>query len=475
VQVATDIRDWLEPKLVIVKDYIVQNLIPALASVAVWLGANIPLAIQALKTEWENLKTKWAEFKTYVETKLGPALDTVTKQLGLEQPAAAVKNVNAMDTIKGALQTTAKDAAGLVSVFVALGGWIGRRLPDDIQSSKPGWEGLQESFTKIWTIVSAQLIGPDGVLTKLKDWFTTVVGVIDIFIAGPVADITAAFTEIYNAAKKVYDIIVEMIDKLLYLGNIDIPNIFGSKGRIEIGLEGITKGFLNAASAAGTFKGAMGDLSVDAVGTGGITSFAGAILGRFQQKFTTPLEERVLGLREELDAVNEAYKDDTLSVEEMINLDMRRAEIERQLAATSTELNIQKERELELQKQLNDLAFLQAQMAFVSFMTDNGLDLASILGDLKLGLDLDLPAFMDAITRAIAAMVVTMGGAVNPSGGSIPSDTPQGFGAGKPTGSGVAVYNNNNVNLYFNTTLNNGMDFETFKVGVLQVVTGALG
>jgi hypothetical protein len=250
-----------------------------------------------------------------------------------------------------------------------------------------------------------------------------------------------------------------------------------SKVMHEIGLD-VARGFAQGMLAGvGEVAAAAGVLSSAAFMSNPLTSFAGAIMGRFKMKYTGPLEERTKGLRDSLDELNKYILEnqEILSPEELMAAEYKRAEIEKELAATSLELNIQKTRELELQKQLNDLAFLQAQMDFLSFLRENELSMMDILGNLQLGLDLDLPAFVDAIARALAALVAGLNADIS----GVPM-TP-GFagggafaGGGKSLGGGMQVYNNQAVNIYFSATLNNGMDYETFKVGVLDVVKGAL-
>jgi hypothetical protein len=128
---------------------------------------------------------------------------------------------------------------------------------------------------------------------------------------------------------------------------------------------------------------------------------------------------------------------------------------------------------------------------------DEGLDVSSILGGLKLGLDADLPSLLEAMTRAIQEMVDKANKELeigSPSGifrgmgqqimagltGGIQSlvKAPQMALAAAVPGMAMAAhpistgatYRTSNVNFY-GTNINNSMDLESLKSFILQTVT----
>jgi hypothetical protein len=315
---------------------------------------------------------------------------------------------------------------------------------------------------------AAKLIAPviEGIPASINaiDWAKLGKSIGEGLAAGMMASIPAvkaAAQALADAAKVTVeeDLDVESPSKVMHEIGLDVARGFA---------QGILAGVGEVAAAAREMTNVLS--IVDPLKT-----FAGVILARFKVKNVKPLEERSKGLKEELDAVNLLLASADTSYEERMNLEARKAILDAEYLRVSQQLTIEKERELALQKQLDDLAFLQAQMDFLSFLRENELDMADILGNLQLGLDLDLPAFMDAITRALAALVAGLNS-------DLSGTPPVGFagggsafgGGGKSLGGGMQVYNNQAVNIYFSATLNNGMDYETFKVGVLDVVKGAL-
>jgi hypothetical protein len=357
------------------------------------------------------------------------------------------------------------------------------------------WAKVSKAFTDIYDFVDKNITGPNGFFAQLVDWLSNKLsGPIDFakgVIKGAV-EVWQGLADVLNTIIGFLKDIIEFAGKaaaaLLGVSGTPenpapkpgrtkgAPRKFGEDfgegitGGIAGGIQSLSGGLTGLVAAMTAVFEKFKSLSI----TDPLLSFTSAIMGRFKSKIVGPLEDRSVGLQEALDAVNEALASADTSYEERMNLEAEKARLDAEYLRVSQQLTIEKERELALQKQLDDLAFLQAQMDFLSFLRENELSMADILGDLQLGLNLDLPAFMDAITRALAALVAGLNSELS-------GTPPTGFagggafaGAGKPLGGGMQVYNNQAVNIYFSATLNNGMDYETFKVGVLDVVKGAL-
>jgi phage-related protein len=525
IPIITDLREWLAVNLPIamaaISDFWKTTLWPAIQEIAKWIGENLPIAIAAvvafikdpfiptLRDIWSFIKEKVipiiADIIVWLATKLPPAIATAISWFNehllpaLSEIWAFIKDpllpilgqiITWLATaIKTAVETFVNDIwpkvkkafvdikdfieDPLIPTFTKIVDWLSVAIGKAVDTFKITWDNLKEAFKVVSDWITTNLTGPDGVFTKVYDWLSTALNTAVGVATGILKTLAAGWQGILDVINFIIGAIQEVIKWINQVVEA-MPDwlIPGSPTPMEMGLRGIAAGFMSAAKAASAFSGALGGLTP--LNVGGLTTFAGAIMGRFKDKYTTPLDDKVKGLREELELVTEAMQDDRLSTEEQLNLMMRRAELEKELAATSQELNIQKERELALQKQLNDLAFLQAQMDFLSFLKENELNFSDILGNLQLGLNLDLPAFMDAITRALAALVANINQGLSGGGTSLPP-LPPGDAKGFRGGGTSQIHNNKTVNVYMNNTIGGGMDAAMFRSEVLSIVTEALG
>jgi len=181
---------------------------------------------------------------------------------------------------------------------------------------------------------------------------------------------------------------------------------------------------------------------------------------------------------------------------------------ERERTELGEEYAKQQEKILALQKAQSDLKFLQQQAELMDLIRVNGLDAAKVLGGLELGLDADMGAVLEAMTRALqqiiekaeeeleiaspskvfsrigsqlmqgmaqgidAAMSVPVDATIQAAGSVIaPMSVVDQWGAamlrGGPGNSGVTVQAGGN-------TINNGMDEAQFDARVLRSVQRAM-
>jgi hypothetical protein len=407
----------------------VEDLLPAFGNLDNQIGEKNPVAVGLARIAWDDLlELTWKKIVDFETKDLAPALVNITT-------------------------------------------WIGEHLPGAIRGSREAWETFNGNLQTLYDRIYPVLLGPDGALTKMYKYFNEEIAQpIWDAVNGPLAALIGAFKTIGEWLGGIVSDIGKLIEKLLELGNIKIPNIFGSKGRIEIGLEGIARAFGLAGDAAVVFGNKMEASMMGGDIMGALTGLAGTISGRFKSKYVGPLEEQQRAIAERIARYQEAQLGVTNPAEyAMYNQQIAKAQ--KEYTELTEELNKYKEQELALEKQLADLQFLQQQMAFVDFLRENELDMADILGDLQLGLDMDLPAFMAAMEEAIRQLVENLNMNLNGGVGQLPGD---GFAGGKPLGGGMAVYNNQSVTINMNVALNNGMDTESFRVMVLDTVSGAL-
>jgi hypothetical protein len=78
---------------------------------------------------------------------------------------------------------------------------------------------------------------------------------------------------------------------------------------------------------------------------------------------------------------------------------------QRQLQAATNEYKQQQQDILKLQEAQADLKFLEQQTKLLDMIKENGLNAGAILGGLELGLDADANGVMQAMTRAVQAMI----------------------------------------------------------------------
>ena len=84
-----------------------------------------------------------------------------------------------------------------------------------------------------------------------------------------------------------------------------------------------------------------------------------------------------------------------------------RAEYER-ILQVARELNKVEEQRAELAKQQADLQFMQQQLSLLQTLKDFGINPADIFGGLEFGLDASLPDLIEAVRRAVAAIINTV-------------------------------------------------------------------
>lgn len=112
----------------------------------------------------------------------------------------------------------------------------------------------------------------------------------------------------------------------------------------------------------------------------GVQRFGSAISSRYEERVLKPMQEQLRILEEQ-----------GTQLEQIARLKQAIAAAEERISA--------------FQRQQQDLQFLQAQLEFVKMIKENGLNARQILGGLKLGLQADLPALLEAMTAAMQQLI----------------------------------------------------------------------
>jgi len=556
--------DWLKTKWEELKvkldeiwKWVQENLITLFKDIQEWLDTNIPKAIDFLKTKWEELKVKldevwkWVQenvfktlddLRTKIETDLPAAIDTLKMKAGeLKDSLAEVRDYIVNDLLpklvelKSSLDTDITKAAGDVAlVFNTL---LTPAFKEYViflsEHVLPLLESVNNLLVTMGNIVQA-VAGFWGqlflgtIITVYNFISEKVLGILDdlglrALTTGEKASIAQrALDGFRNVLKLIGGVIdwlkIKIDDLARWLQDLanKIPDLFkpGSPSPFETALTGIGSGAILAAKGVQMLVAAFELLGkttkkihfaqvaemFNIAGT--FSALGGAASSRYQKKVVDPLSDQLEALDDAIEA-QRVLIDESGAIPWMERLEMMR-ELERMEARRvllAEEYAKAQEHITALQKQQEDLAFLKTQMDFLKLIKDEGLDIGEILGSLKLGLDTDLPSLMDAMARAIKALIdkaqeelqigspskrfIAFGqnimGSLSkgimqlsalPQRAMVSALTPIMTPALQPITTN-ASYRNMTVNM--NNTISNGMDQDVFEARVEQVLARVMG
>lgn len=158
---------------------------------------------------------------------------------------------------------------------------------------------------------------------------------------------------------------------------------------------------------------------------GAFGNLASGFGNRFTNQVLDPLEEQIEGHKSQLDIIKEAIGEMAGVAPDMVDammpeihlralLDNNRGLLgfiqamnneQAALNEATAEYAAEQERILELQRQQQDLQFLQQQLDLLSMIREAGLNPADILGGMELGLEASLPDLIDAMNAAVGAII----------------------------------------------------------------------
>ncbi len=155
-------------------------------------------------------------------------------------------------------------------------------------------------------------------------------------------------------------------------------------------------------------------------GAAGVFSgLGGGALGLLKKRTMDPLEDKMEGINSEMEdlveqiaALEAADTSRTffsptsdLKFYESMLLQQQLVTLEQERADAAAEYVRMQEKALALEKQQEDLAFLQQQAKLLELIKEQGLDAGEILGGIELGLGANLEGIVEAMTRAMQAMI----------------------------------------------------------------------
>jgi TP901 family phage tail tape measure protein len=499
-------EETLLPALATVWTFITETLIPVFETIVLWLAENIPVAIETMKVFWEEtlkpaLETVWM----FITENIIPVFETVVAWLSENIPIA-------IEIVRKAWEEILKPAIELVWTFIeedlfplleSLKEFFEVAFTLAITALAGLWENVLEPAIKIvWEMIKDNIL---PILGDLEDfWNNTLKPILEDFAELVGTTLKAAWEDfnvvvewskinildplkntldsIKDAFGKVKDAIDKVTEKLK---GIKLPDwlVPGSPTPLELGLRGIGNAFE--------------DLSVDK-----IPAFQDALqsMGRIGKTAGGLLGQEIEGIDEEVAQVNEKIEGMWAILERMESgelPDVLKLDLIRDINAQEAERNrllgerLQAEEKIAmLQRQQQQIEFLQQQTELLDIIRQNQLNAAEILGGLELGIDASATDVADAMIRAMQAMVARTQeelGIASPSSvfARIGEQIAEGLAMGIQRGGGAVSQiaaqtmsasptSSTAVNNTFNTTINSGMDQAFFEQQVLQTVSGAL-
>jgi hypothetical protein len=133
----------------------------------------------------------------------------------------------------------------------------------------------------------------------------------------------------------------------------------------------------------------------------GLGGFGAAAAARWMD----PVKDRVKVLQQSVKFHEAILKQEDLAQEHRILHTRFLLEARGKLTEEQAKLNRMERDALQLEKQRQDLAFLQEQAKLLELIREHGLDAAAIMGGIELGIDADVGAIVQAMTAAMQAIV----------------------------------------------------------------------
>lgn len=150
--------------------------------------------------------------------------------------------------------------------------------------------------------------------------------------------------------------------------------------------------------------GSMGEILSQRFELAGALSALGSTAAKLLEKRTLePLEAQMSSLDEQIEKVRADLERAPVPAWLQMMEELERLEAER--AEAGEEYRRQQEKIFELQKQQENLQFLQQQVKLLDLIAEHGLDAEQILGDMDLGVNASLESIVEAMSRATQAII----------------------------------------------------------------------
>lgn len=358
--------------------------------------------VDALRAWWEP---KWDEFTETLRTIWSALVMIVTE-----------KAIEVYNKITGKVQEIKDWWETNWNLFTDILGTIWSAIVTVVE------EKVQEVYNKVTEKIEEIRSWIDGKIEQFKEVGANIIRGMKDGVLGAVGDLISAVTtavqDAVNAAKSA-------------LG-IDSPSrVFMDIGR-SIG-EGLATGIGKSTSlvtnamnelmvaAGGGFGinlppmrlgptlaaymvGSMGEILSQRFELAGALSALGSTAAQLLEKRTLePLEAQMSSLDEQIEKVRSDLETAPVPAWLQMMEELERLEAER--AQAGEEYRRQQEKIFELQKQQENLQFLQQQVKLLDLIAEHGLDAGQILGDMDLGVNASLENIVEAMSRATEAII----------------------------------------------------------------------
>lgn len=404
----------------------------------------------------------WANIKLVIST----VLDVI---LGIIRVVMQVINgdwAGAWETVCSIASTIWETIKSLLSNFLdavigvieSLASWLATTWEDIKVLASNTWENLRASVIEKVENLKATAIEK---IENLKTWLATTWEDIKVFASDTWEDLKAAVVEkvqevhdtvtekieevrTFISEFSLYDVGAALIDSLksgilskareVIDAAVDILNRAIQAVKDAVGMSSPSTVFIeigqNLAVALATgIRSKVGDV-VDAASemlnaastVGGLGTTAASLL---QKRQIDPLRAQLEGLQSGFGAVTEQlaalYPEYQMQYgllglvlyeraygevpEELNRLAQSRLDIQQEIYGVTDDLTRMNEKLLRIEEQREKLTFLQQQVALLDLIREHGLDAAEILGGLRLGVDADLEAVIDAMVAAMEALI----------------------------------------------------------------------
>jgi hypothetical protein len=175
VQTASDFwTNTLQAALAAVGAFITGTVIPAIQSVIQWLQTNIPVAIQAAAGFWTNtLHPALEKVGSFITTSVIPAIEKIVAWLQVNIPIAVQAASNFWQTVLlPALQKVGDFITGTVIPAVQkVVDWLQTNIPIAVQKASDFWTNtLQPALQKVGDFITGSVI---PAVQKIVDWLQT--------------------------------------------------------------------------------------------------------------------------------------------------------------------------------------------------------------------------------------------------------------------------------------------------------------
>ena len=166
------------PALKLVGDFVANTLIPAIGDVVVWLGDNVPIAVQAAADFWNNvlypaLQVVW----DFIQNSIIPIFITVAEWLQVNIPIAVEALRKAWEEVfKPALEAVWSFIQdNVLPIFVTMVEWIQVTIPIAVEAVREAWEEVfKPALEAVWQFINESVI---PIFVDVQEWLADAIPV----------------------------------------------------------------------------------------------------------------------------------------------------------------------------------------------------------------------------------------------------------------------------------------------------------